>query len=144
MTVWLQLDNLPYGMCKQWVLLKCHFIKLFLIFIILPIMNNIWHFIVYFLSSVSLELNVTNNATRQWYWMSCANKIWAPFQYPIRRFIVRPKSRSRKIGSLNYPIALKFDRCIGSCTAEVPVKFRSYQTILNIKLTASILNEILR
>ena len=35
------------------------------------------------------------------------------------------KSLSREISSLNYRIALKFDRHIGSSAAEVPVKFQS-------------------
>ena len=43
---------------------------------------------------------------------------WAPFQYPIRRLIV--KSWSREISSLNYCIALKFGPA-----AELPVKFQS-------------------
>ena len=43
---------------------------------------------------------------------------WAPFLYPIRRHFIR--SRSRKIGSLNYRIALKFDRHFSSSAADVP------------------------
>ena len=46
------------------------------------------------------------------------------------------KSRSRKIGSLNYHIALKFDRHIDSDAAEVPVKFQSNRTMLNTNLMA--------
>ena len=42
------------------------------------------------------------------------------------------------IGSLNYRIALKFDRHIGSSAAEVPVKFQSDRTILDTNLTDSI------
>ena len=54
------------------------------------------------------------------------------------------KSRSHEIGTLNCRIALKFDRHIGSNAAEVPVKFQSDRTILNINLAASRLHEILR
>ena len=54
------------------------------------------------------------------------------------------KSRSREIGGLNFHIALKFDRHIGSNAAEVPVKFQSDRAILNTNLTASRLHEILR
>ena len=56
----------------------------------------------------------------------------APFQYPIRCFIVR--SQSREIGNLNYRITLKFDRHISSTAAEVPVKFQSDCTIPNTNL----------
>ena len=47
------------------------------------------------------------------------------------------KSRSREISNLNYRIALKFDRHVGSSAAEVPVKFLSDRTILNTNLAAS-------
>ena len=53
-------------------------------------------------------------------------------------------SRSREIGSLNYRIALNFDRHFGSTTADVPIKFRSDHAILNTNLAASRLCEILR
>ena len=70
---------------------------------------------------------------------------WAPFQYPKRRLSEDlVKSRSHEIGTLNYRIALKFDRHIGSIAAEVPVKFQSDRTILNTNLAASRLYEILR
>ena len=57
---------------------------------------------------------------------------WAPFQYQIRRLIIRYriKSRGREIGSFNYCIALKLDRHIGSIAADVPVKFQIDRTIL--------------
>ena len=45
------------------------------------------------------------------------------------------KSRSREIGYLNCRIALKFDRCLSSTDAEVPVKFQSNRGILNQTLT---------
>ena len=41
------------------------------------------------------------------------------------------KSRSYGIGISNYGIALKFDRYIGSCAADVPVKCQSGWLILN-------------
>ena len=53
-------------------------------------------------------------------------------------------SRSREIGSLNYRIALKFDRHLASSAAEEPVKFQSDRTILNTNLAVSRLNEISR
>ena len=53
-------------------------------------------------------------------------------------------SRCREIGSLNYRIALKFDRHVGSTAAEVPVKFQSDRTILHTNLAASRLCEILQ
>ena len=67
-----------------------------------------------------------------------------PFQYPIRRLIVRSRDRSGETGSLNYRIALTFDRHIGSTAAEAPVKFQNDNTIRNTKLAASRLNEILQ
>ena len=42
-----------------------------------------------------------------------------------------------KLGSLNYRIALKFDRHVRSTVAKVPVKFQSDRTILNTNLAAS-------
>ena len=51
----------------------------------------------------------------------------APSQYPIRRIIVR--SRSRVICIWNCPIAQKFDGHFGSIAADVPVKFQSDTTI---------------
>ena len=53
-------------------------------------------------------------------------------------------SRSREIGSLNYRIALKFDKHIGSSVAEGPVSFQSDRTILSTNLTASRLHETKR
>ena len=42
------------------------------------------------------------------------------------------------IGSLDYCIALKFDRHIGSSAADVPVKSQSDRTILNTNLKDSV------
>ena len=53
--------------------------------------------------------------------------IWVPFQYLMRRLIA---SRSCKISSFNRRIALKCDKHIGSCAAEVPVKFRAIRQFL--------------
>ena len=53
-------------------------------------------------------------------------KIWALFQYPIRRIILRSRKVScRVIDIKNGPIALKFGRYIGSTAAEAFVKFQS-------------------
>ena len=41
------------------------------------------------------------------------------------------KSRSREIGCFNDPIALEFDRYVGSTAAEDPVKFQSYKKMIN-------------
>ena len=54
------------------------------------------------------------------------------------------KSRSREIGRLNYHIASKFDRHIGSTAADVPVKFQIDCTISNTNLAASRFYEILQ
>ena len=64
---------------------------------------------------------------------------WALFKYPLRRLILRShvKSRSLKIGSLDYCIALKFERHLGRSAAEMPVKFQGDQTILNTNPVAS-------
>ena len=51
------------------------------------------------------------------------------------------RSRSRKIDSLNYCIAFKFDKHLGSSAADVPVKFQSDRAILNTNLAASKLYE---
>ena len=67
---------------------------------------------------------------------------WALFQYPKRRLIAR--SWNREIRSLIYRIALKFDRHLGSTAADVPVKLKSDQTILNTNLVVSRLCEILQ
>ena len=48
------------------------------------------------------------------------------------------------IGTLNYEIALTFDRRIGSSAGDVPVKFQSDGLILNTILTASKLCKILQ
>ena len=56
----------------------------------------------------------------------------------------RKISWSREIGSLNYRIAVKFDRHIGSSAAEELVKFQSDHTILNTNFAASRLHEILQ
>ena len=54
------------------------------------------------------------------------------------------KSRSREIECYNNPIALTFDRNLGSAAAEVPGKFQSDCKSLNSNLAASRLHEILR
>ena len=51
------------------------------------------------------------------------------------------KSRSREIDNLNHPIALKFDRHIGSNVAEVPVQFQNDRTTVDTNLAASRLHE---
>ena len=72
-------------------------------------------------------------------------QIRTPFQYSIRRFIVRSREvSSREIGHLNHRTALKFDRFFGSTAAEEPDKFQSDRTILNTNLTVSRLCEILQ
>ena len=48
------------------------------------------------------------------------------------------------IGVENCPIALKFDRHLGSTAVDVAVKFQSDQAILNTNLAASRLCEILQ
>ena len=50
--------------------------------------------------------------------------------------LYRKKSRSRKIVSLDYRIALKFDNPIGNTAADVPVKCQSDRTFLNTNLAA--------
>ena len=67
-------------------------------------------------------------------------KLWA--ELLTERDVV--KYRSREIGSLNYHIALEFDRHVGSTAAEVPVKFQGDRTILNTNLAASRIYEILQ
>ena len=59
-------------------------------------------------------------------------------------FTLWVKTGSREIGFLNYRIALKFDRLIGSTAAGVPVKFQSDRAILVTNLAASRLYEILQ
>ena len=54
------------------------------------------------------------------------------------------KSRSREIGCCNNPVALKFDRHLGSDAAESPVKFQSDWKSLNPNLAASRRYDILR
>ena len=49
----------------------------------------------------------------------------------------REASRSRVIGTLNYPIALIFYRRLGSGAAETPVKFQSDLTVQDTNLGAS-------
>ena len=49
-----------------------------------------------------------------------------------------------KFGHVNYYIASKFDRHIGSSAAKVPVKFQSDRTILNTNLAASGLHNIFK
>ena len=54
------------------------------------------------------------------------------------------KSRSREIGELNHSIALKFYRHSSSSAADVPVKYQSDRTTLNMIVAASRLCEILQ
>ena len=54
------------------------------------------------------------------------------------------KSRSRAIRVLTCPIALKFDRHLGSTAAEMSVKFQSDTIIITPHLAASRLREIWR
>ena len=54
------------------------------------------------------------------------------------------KSRSRDIGSLDYSIALKFDKRLSSSAADVQAKFKSHREISNTKLVALTLHKILR
>ena len=69
----------------------------------------------------------------------------ALFQYLIRRFAIRShKSRSCKIDSLNYRIALRFDKHINSTAAKVSVKFQSDRANLYTNLIPSRLGEILQ
>ena len=51
------------------------------------------------------------------------------------------KSRSREIRVQAFPIALKFDRHLGSRATEVPTKFQSNTIIVTTHLAASRLNE---
>ena len=53
------------------------------------------------------------------------------------------KALTHEIGSLNFLVALKFDRHIGSSAAEVLVKFQSDQAILNTNIVALRLHMIL-
>ena len=67
-----------------------------------------------------------------------------PFRYTIICLIVHlVKYQKHEIGSLNYRIALRFDRHLGSTAAEVPAKFQLDRTIVNTNLSASRLCEIL-
>ena len=54
------------------------------------------------------------------------------------------KSRSREIRIQTFPIALKFDRHLGSSAGKMPVKFQSDTIIKTSNLAASSLHEILR
>ena len=54
------------------------------------------------------------------------------FQYPTRRLIVRSRKVSKsRVCIWNSPIALKFDRHLGSTPADAPVKFQSDWDNLN-------------
>ena len=67
---------------------------------------------------------------------SIGQDVGVPFQYIIRRLTVRSrevsKPRRHWYSSLNYRIALQFDRHIVSSAVDVPAKFQSDRTILNI------------
>ena len=54
------------------------------------------------------------------------------------------QSRTREIGSLNYRMALEFDKHIDGTAVEVPIKFHWDRAILNTNLVASRLYEILQ
>ena len=54
------------------------------------------------------------------------------------------KTQDREIHILTFWIALKFDRHLGSTTAEMPVKFESDLIIITPDLAPSRLDEILR
>ena len=54
------------------------------------------------------------------------------------------KSRSRKIWVYTFPIALKFDRRLGSSAAEMPDNLQSDTIIITSNLVASKLHEIWR
>ena len=68
-------------------------------------------------------------------------KYRVPFQYAIRRIIVRSREVSKpRDMRLKYAIALKFDR---PGVAEGPIKFQSDAIIQTSNLVVSIFNEIL-
>ena len=52
------------------------------------------------------------------------------------------KSRNREIRIQTFPIALKFDKHIGSSAAEMPVKLQSDTTIMSCNLATPRLYEI--
>ena len=54
------------------------------------------------------------------------------------------KSRSREIRVDTFPIALKFDRQLGSSAAEMPVKFQSDKIIMTSNPAVSRFHEICR
>ena len=66
----------------------------------------------------------------------------------IKRADVLPqelvKSRSREINIYTLPIALKFDKHLCSCAAEIPVKFQSDAVLIIFNLALSRLHETLR
>ena len=80
-------------------------------------------------------------------WTSWPLQIQSPISLYIRLDILSwdlVKTQSREIGSLNYCMALKFDRHIGSNAADAPVKFQSDWTVLNTNLAALRLHKILQ
>ena len=56
--------------------------------------------------------------------------------------VIMVKIGNRRLDSVNYRIALKFDRHLGSSAAEMPVKFQSDTMIQNSHPAASRLREI--
>ena len=68
--------------------------------------------------------------------------MWAPFQYLIRRLIVRSRKVS-KMRDWQPKFALKFDRHVVSSAANVLVECQSDRTIINTNLAALSLREIL-
>ena len=82
-------------------------------------------------------------------WLKCENPIWyhvpngASIHQVVRRLIANlVKSRSREIRVSTFPIALKFDRHIGSSATEMPVTFQSDTIITTSNLVTSRLHEI--
>ena len=70
---------------------------------------------------------------------------WAPFQYPMRRLILRSRAvLNPAIGSLDHHVALKYDRLVGNSAAEGPVKFQCDRTIMHINPAAWGFTDILR
>ena len=71
---------------------------------------------------------------------------WTPFQYPIRRLIVRYR-KALKPQDFEFKVLRHFEILharVGSKIAEVPVKFQGDRITLNANLAASRLYEILQ
>ena len=87
---------------------------------------NVW--------TTELRIRPGMDACQFYLFMQCMEKAVRPFRYPIRHLV---RSHSHKIDSWNYCIALKFDRCLSSTAAEMPITFWSDQSIVNTNLKAS-------